>query len=63
MGKVEYTTTFAHKGEEIKRLERKNDKHRLASRLVDIYHAVCDEKLSDDEKLIKVKSIAAASYW
>lgn len=63
MSIIETTVTFSNKGEEIKRLEKKNKKYALARSLVDIYHITYDEELNDKQKIDAILSIAAGSYW
>lgn len=63
MAIVEYVITFANKGEEIKRLEKKNTKHNLAYKLADIYHITYDETLSQKEKIEKIQTLASGAYW
>jgi len=63
MGMVSYEVSFANKGEEIKRVERKCYKDRLARSIVDIRALALNEKLSDEEKLKEILKISTDCYW
>lgn len=63
MAIIETKVTFKSKGEQVKRLMRKNNKDRMARTIVDVYEKVFDPNLSPQEKVREIQQLTATSFW
>ena len=63
MAIVETKIAFRNRGEEIKRLQKKNDKYRLANTVADIHDVLSNFELSDEEKLQRCRELTSRAYW